>query len=125
MALLVDFNKPMGEMTYVNEETHEEDIVEIYYSPNSLGAQCRFDKERREYDLFGFWGDMQHLKNLLGFSKKYGNHYRKKFNGWELNKVRLNLAFKDMEKVAKLFAKAGFRVEVYYLEEDTKNESQA
>ena len=85
------------------------------YKANCLGAIIYEykDTETKEnmYRFSHFWNDLTHLKKCLGFFKKEDNLY----NDF-LVKISLNTYYKDSIKIAELFAKAGFKVELYYKE---------
>ena len=67
------------------------------------------------YSFSGFWNDIQHVKNCLGMSKDHKDNIYKQCDEW-VEKIHLNVFYPEMLQVAKLFAKAGIRVELYYKE---------
>lgn len=85
------------------------------YSANCLGAliyDFRDEETKKSmYQFVGFWYDETHLKRCLGLVKGYDNHYKD-----TIAKIKLNTYYKDSCKIAPLFAKAGFKVELYYKE---------
>lgn len=95
---------------------------ESTYKVNMYSANCTAaliyeykDKETHKnmYQFWGFWNDIQHLKNCLGMSKGHNsNIYAEKH--CKIVKIRLNTYYKEMIKVAELFAKTGVKVELYY-----------
>lgn len=92
--------------------------VNIYHA-NCLGALIYDykDEETKEdmYRFWGFWNDIEHLKNCLGLKKGYDNIYND--NGYQVVlKVKLNVYYKKCLKIADCFAKAGIKVELYYKE---------
>lgn len=82
------------------------------YSANCLGALI-YDYEDENgqdmYNFWGFWNDMEHLKNLLGLSKKYKDNMYKE----EVKEIRLNINYKDNIKIAEAFAKSGIKAVLY------------
>lgn len=100
-----------------------------FYGANCLGALIHdfkeVDKEtgkiREMYDFVGFWNDLHHLYRCLGLEKSYHQWSRttKTYSNIyknELVSVHLNIFYREMIAVAKAFAKAGFKVHVYYKE---------
>lgn len=85
------------------------------YGGNCLGALIYDYKDENTkedmYTFYGFWNDETHLKRCLGLVKGYNNIYKD-----DVVKVRLNTYYKDMCKIAPLFAKVGIKVELYYKE---------
>lgn len=89
------------------------------YGANCLGALIYDykDEETKKdmYEFFGFWGNLEHLKNCLGLKKGYNNIYNDK--GFQVVlKVKLNTYYKNYLKIAECFSKAGIKVELYYKE---------
>ena len=84
------------------------------YGGNCLGALIHDykDEETKKdmYQFYSFWNDEKHLKKCLGLVKGYDNLYK------DVVKVKLNTYYKDMCKIAPLFAKVGIKVELYYKE---------
>lgn len=89
------------------------------YQANCLGALI-YDYKNEEtkkdmYRFWGFWNDLEHLKNCLGLTKDYSNIYID--NGFQsVPKIKLNIYYKNCLKIAECFAKAGIKVELYYKE---------
>lgn len=86
------------------------------YSANCVAALIYEFKDpvtkTEKYQFFGFWNDLKHLKNCLGLSAGHTvNIYNQEHNCFE--KVSLNIHYKEMLKVAELFAKAGIKVDLY------------
>lgn len=96
-----------------------------FYRANCVGAVIHDFREKDEttgklknmYNFTTFWNDYEHLKRCLGLSKSY-NYDGEKHNLYEgkIYKVKLNIFYKDMLIVGRLFAEAGFKVELYYKE---------
>ena len=53
---------------------------------------------------------MENLKNMLGLIKKFKDNIYKDV----IMKIKLNTYYNDTLKIAQLFTKAGFKVELYY-----------
>ena len=106
-----------GIITFIDELDNSKKYKCSLYCANCLGAIIYewYDKEEktRKYQFMGWWSDVKHLKNLLGLSKEYKNdcYYKKR-----VDKIRLNTFYKDSIEIAKLFAKAHIKVELYYSE---------
>lgn len=73
-------------------------------------------KKEKYYNFWGFWNDIEHLKNCLGMNPKkgYKDDMYKDDSMYQLVKIRVNAFYPEMMKVAELFAKAGYKVEVFY-----------
>ena len=103
------------------------------YNANCVGAVIYEWKQKDEetgkvhdmYQFWGFWSDLKHLKRCLGLIKDYNGNYSNLYNGsvdsdnWV--KLKLNVYYKGMSKIARLFAKAGYKVEIYYKEPKNEN----
>ena len=116
MAVNWDWTRKMGEIIFLAYDKKHK-IKCNFYRANCVGAVIQEWKEdgKDMYQFVTFWNDLSHLKRCLGliknFDKTYDNLYKDK-----IKKVRLNAFYPDMLTVAKLFAKAGFKVELYYKE---------
>ena len=118
MSVNWNWKELKGEITFKNDRGRFK--VKIY-NANCLGALIyEFkDKETKEdkYTFFGFWSDLNHLKNILGLSKKYQDNVYLNLNGNYGNivsKIKLNTYYKDWDKIAKLFTLCDIRVSLYY-----------
>lgn len=113
MSVNWDWKHKMGTM-YCKNLNNQKYTLKIYKA-NCLGAIIYEykDNETKEdmYRFSHFWNDEKHLKRLLGLVKKEDNLY----NDF-LIKIKLNTYYKDSIKIAELFAKTGFKVELYYKE---------
>lgn len=88
------------------------------YQANCLGALIYDykDGETKEnmYKFWGFWNDLEHLKNCLGLTKVYNNNIYISKGFQSVLKIKLNIYYKNCLKIAECFAKAGIKVELYY-----------
>lgn len=101
----------LGEMHY---KTPKGKYKTILYCANCLGCEI-YHNDKEHYTFQGFWNNKEHLQNILGLTKKYKNNNVYKDMG--LYKVRLNTFWlKDTMIIAKEFAKAKIKVELYYKE---------
>lgn len=104
---------------------HEEVQFEItMYKGNCLCVnvwKCSNDKDEDKYAIFDYWCDMKHLKNCLGLSKGFKKNLYGDVNN-KMLEIHLNIYFKEMLKVAELFAKIGVKVVLYYEVLDTLSE---
>ncbi len=115
------WKEKMGVMYIKQTNTEVGDVkfkINIYQA-NCLGALI-YDYKNEEtkkdmYRFWGFWNDLEHLKNCLGLTKDYSNIYID--NGFQsVPKIKLNIYYKNCLKIAECFAKAGIKVELYYKE---------
>lgn len=85
-------------------------------------------KKRDMYRFWCFWNNISHLKRCLGLIKDYDGSKSNLYNGtqdWDnWKKLKLNIYYKDMLKMAELFAKAGHKVELYYKEPKVKKNAK-
>lgn len=98
------------------------------YKANCVAAVVYEFKQKDEetgkihnmYNFWTFWNNLNHLKRCIGLIKDYNGNYSNLYNGsvdsdkWV--KLKLNAYYKEMLTVASLFAKAGYKVEIYYEE---------
>ena len=112
MAVNWNWKHKMGVITWHNPHNNTNIKVNIY-NANCLGALIYEFKEndKEMYDFFGFWNDITHLKRCLGLVKDYDNLYKDK-----IIKIKLNAFYEENLVIAKYFAKANFKVELYYKE---------
>lgn len=64
-----------------------------------------------------FISDLEHAKLCLGLKASKWDKDKKKsciYTHKEIKKLRFNTYYKDMAKLGELWAKAGFKVELYY-----------
>ena len=98
------------------------------YRANCVGAVIYEWKQKDEktgkaqdmYQFWGYWNDLNHLKRCIGLIKDYNGNYSNLYNGsmdsdkWV--KLKLNVYYREMLTVARLFTKAGYKVEIYHKE---------
>lgn len=118
MAVTWQWSEKLGSMNFTQK--HNEEVFN--YTLNLYGSNCLaaiiydFKDEETGKDMYqfnSFWNDAQHLKNCLGLTKGYNDLYGYEDNKLEL--IRLNTYYeKDALTIAKLFSKAGYKVELYY-----------
>lgn len=115
MAVNWTWKHKFGTITFIQEGSRERFDVNVYSGTNCLCALIYdyVEKETKKemYVFHGFFGDVLHLKRCLGLQKNYDNLYKDK-----IAKVKLNLYYEECIVLAKYFAKAGFKVEIYYKE---------
>lgn len=130
MSVNWSWKHKMGEITIRGRKGFKNYKVNLYHA-NCLCAMIYEykDKETKEkmYQFYGFFNDEQHAKRCLGIepTKTY-DYEQKKYVTEKENiykdewvKVSLNIFYKDMEKFAKLLARAKFdkmKIEIYYKE---------
>ena len=113
-----NWKKKMGSCKwYCNDGTTTK--VNIYVG-NCLGVFILDykDEETKEekYQFVTFFNDEQHLKNCLGLSKGYKEDIMKN----RIKSLKLNTYYKASLEMGVLFAKAGYKVELYYKENKRK-----
>lgn len=117
MSVNWDWKAKKGVITWRNSKNDKKRFKVNLYQANCLGALIYEYKEdgKEMYRFIGFWNDLDHLKRCLGLKKTYDNFLE---NIYEENivKIKLNTFYKDSVKIADLFARAGFKVELYYKE---------
>lgn len=119
MSVNWNWKEKKGVMYFKQSQPAGEDLkfkVNIYKA-NCLGAliyEYKDEKTKKDmYRFMGFWGDLWHLKACLGLKKGYTNLYED--NPFQrVLKVKLNTFYEDNLMIAKYFAKAGIKVELYY-----------
>lgn len=130
MSVNWSWQHKMGELT-VKSLKGKNCKVNIYHANCVCAMIYEYkDKETNEdmYQFYGFFSDFNHLKRCIGLAptkcwdnstKKnvitYDNIYK---NNWV--KLKLNIYYRDMLKMAELCAKAGYKVELYYKEPKKK-----
>lgn len=88
-------------------------LAVVIYVRKSTPEELEKNPEGKWYhNLYTFFADEQHLKNLL---KEYGDI----FCGERIIDVRLNLYYKECNKLLKYIVKSGHQVRCYY--EEPKN----
>lgn len=97
MALNWQWKDKCGEATLVQSHEGEEDRVFTLslYNGNAYLIMLHEREENGEqvWSMFSFWADKDHMKNMLGLSKKDGyasNYYDSPYQ--KITKVRLNKA---------------------------------
>lgn len=126
MAVNWSWSERLGTMNF--SQKHDEEVYKYtlnMYSGNCLAAIIYEFKDQETgkdmYQFNTFWNDIDHLKNCLGLSKDFKTDlYDDESNHLDL--IKLNTYYeKDALNIAKLFSKAGHKVELYY-EKPTKKE---
>lgn len=108
------WKRKIGTMYCKDENSNSKYKLNIYQA-NCLGAIIyEYKDEETKQDMYRFnhfWNCENHLKRCLGLCKDEDDIYE----DW-LIKIKLNTFFKDSIKIAKLFARKGYKVELYYKE---------
>lgn len=113
MAVNWNWNNKKGTL-YCKNHKGQKYKLSLYHA-NCLGAilyeykDSETDKSMYQFD--SYWNDERHLMNCLGLTKAYkeqGDLYKD-----SLIKIKLDINYKDNFKIAKLFAEAGHKVELY------------
>lgn len=112
MSLRVDFKAKMGEVILAQEHDGKtyKFTVDIC-AANALCAfisKCKNDNGEAENRLLNFFADKQHVKNLI--KDKCELFYGK------IEKVTLNMWYKDSKDILQYFVQMGNKVECYYEE---------
>ena len=111
MALQWKWEDKIGELEY--EYTNKDgewikgDTVNLY-DGNALLISL-VETEENQFQLWGFWADEQHAKNMLGLNKKQGytvNSYDD--DSLKVTKIRLNKNCRNFDKIISLLLK-GFK----------------
>lgn len=84
-------------------------FLHIWKDPNPKNPNLPW-----HHDLVSFFADDAHLKRCL---KKGGFEY---WLSGKLTNIKLNIYYKNMEKLAKYMAKDGLKVQIYYKEPKKK-----
>ena len=71
------------------------------------------------HSLIWFAADIEHLKRMANHEGGLKSYF------WGSASVRLNIYYKDNETLARYFAKAGIKTEIYYKEPKQKKTSKA
>lgn len=120
------------ERTMPNDGTKKRFKLNIYRA-NCVGAVIYEWKQKDEetgkvhdmYQFWGYWNDLNHLKRCIGLIKDYSGNYSNLYNGSVYSdkwvKLKLNTYYREMLTVARLVAKAGYKVEIYYKEPKNEN----
>lgn len=114
MALTWKWDEKCGEVTESswNPETKEKKLYTFtMYDCNGL-AMWLWENET-QYELRGFFADEEHAKNCLGLAKGYHDNIH---DNWV--KVRLNVAYPKMRKLANLLIKAFDNLEIELYKEE-------
>lgn len=113
MALRWSWKNKMGEMTITQQDLDGETNnfrINIYHG-NCLAVfiyECKNAEGKEMYDIYSFFVDKQHAKRM---AKECPTLF------WDkVKSIKLNLAFKECETLAKLLTKAGHKVTCYYKE---------
>lgn len=106
--------------TYLKVAIHSANcLFALIYHYKKTNAET--GKKEGYSQLYMWFNDIKHLAVCLGLKT-----YRKdqvKESMWQpkdIKKIKLNTYFKGMARVGELFAKAGFKVELYYKPKKSK-----
>lgn len=70
MALIWDFDKKCGTITFLNNRTAKEEKYNLYQGNAFLIV---LDEDEKSYNLVAFFTDLKHCRNCLGLSKGFSN----------------------------------------------------
>ena len=119
MSLNWSWNDKMGDMTIVQEHPGDEprEFNINIYKGNAYMIFLNEYKEDGEdmYNLYNFFVDKEHFKNCLGLTKGYKRNI---LEDWGIKKMRLNLKYKDVPDIIKMFAQSGLAIEIELYKED-------
>lgn len=101
---LINYAK-MGSLTLHQRKNKFELSI---YQCNALASFCYdyVEDGKKMQSLYTFLADEQHAKNIV---KNCGSLF-----GDKVDHIRINIAYKEGEKLAKLLAKNGYEVTVFY-----------
>jgi hypothetical protein len=119
---MLHYNKPVyGHIWYKDNYSDKEHKVTIF-SANALCAMVEITPipaEEREnpaekfyHNLFGFFADEQHIKNVMKADKE-----ALPLLGGKVTRIELNLAYKESWTLLKYFVKSNYKCKVFYKEE--------
>lgn len=114
--LRVDYSVVYGEVFGHNADGSKW-VVKYHPANVDLGAFiCHYKNENGEEmaSLYTFLDDMQHVKNIM---KNSSDH---KLLGGSVDKVKLNVYYKQAKAIVEACAKSGYKVEVIYKEPKKK-----
>lgn len=107
---MVTYNKKTGSML-IHQVCNGQVIdyeIEIMQLGNCLAVFTYNDGETRT--LYNFWMDEDHVKNI---KKNTGGIWSD-----HITSIKLNIFYKEALKLAKIFAKYGYEVTIYYKPEN-------
>lgn len=128
--LRVDYTKELG-FAYLLANDHKTYLKVAIHSANCLCAfiyhykkkNAETGKKEGYSQLVLFFNDLESAKLCLGLKASKWDKDKKKeciYTHKDIKKIRFNVYYKDMAKLGELWAKAGFKVELYYKEPKTK-----
>lgn len=108
MALQWDWQKKMGTLTIEQNQDGKKARFKInIYDGNCMAIMLSMRKKDGKdwYQLYSFFADEQHCKNIF-------KEHKKLF--WDkVVKIELNTAYKNAERLAKILVKCGYTVTIY------------
>lgn len=112
MPLRWNWKNKMGEVTVSQNHDGENKNFKVnIYQGNCLAVFLYEYKDENGKDMYGLYnsfGDLTHAKRI---AKEYPTLF------WDkVKSIKLNLAYKESEKLLRLFTKAGHKVTCYYKE---------
>lgn len=122
--LRVDYTHELGfaymlgndQKTYLKVSIHSANCLCAFIYHYKLPDE-KTGKTNNYSQLVLFINDLEHAKLCLGLKASKWDKDKKKesiYTPHEIKKLRFNTYYKDMDKLASLWAKAGFNVELYY-----------
>jgi hypothetical protein len=116
MSLNVDFKAKMGEV--ILNQTSDGKTNTFVIDICQANATCAFIYTHKdlygetEHTLLGFFADKQHINNLI--------KNKCEFPYGDIQKVTLNMWYKDSKDILQYFVRMGHKVECYYKEPTDK-----
>lgn len=121
MSVNWDWNAKKGEVIWKGVKKNPKVGVKLKWNIYHANCLCAIIREFKEdgkdmYQFITWFSDIEHLKNVLGLTKKYKDNIFKDYlhkDYWKLEKVRLDISYDDSIKMAKYIAQSGIKVELY------------
>lgn len=108
---MITYNKQTGTMIITQMTSNGQPVnfeLEIMQQGNCLAVFTYNNGETRT--LYNFWMDEAHIKNI---KKSTGGIWLD-----QIQSIKLNIFYKEALKLAKIFAKYGYEVTIYYKPEN-------
>ena len=122
MAVNWDWNQRKGKIVFKSKDKDKnETITWNLYNGNCLGVLLRewkdFETGDDMYRFITFFNDKEHLEKMLGLKNNWKgikeDLFKEWFDDFEIDKVFLDVKYKDNWDIARCFANAGYVVELY------------
>lgn len=120
MPVTWEWEKKKGEVVFKNKNHPEETFKWNIYQANCLGAFIYEYTDRKEgpmYQFMCFFSDVHHMKRMLGLEKCRDGNKSNLLKDWymdyELDHIKLDTNYPDVEKLTRYFTQAGFEVRLF------------